>query len=123
LRPSSLPPSREYFTGQCADCSAGSHIPNVAKYQITGRATVLTHAPAAGDWSIATRLMPMTGRQRFQQRGDRLPVHSALYAAKDAGVAVPPGLSSFPNSKPQFGQTSYDGLPRKSSYGGVMVPS
>jgi len=49
--------------------------------------------------------MPMTGRQRFQKRGDPSAIHSARYSAKDTGDAVP-GLSSFPNSKPQFGHTS-----------------
>ena len=63
-----------------------------------------THPPTPTAQRSA--ILPMTGRQRFQKRGDPLAVHSALYSAKDAGVAVPPGLSSFPNSKPQFGHTS-----------------
>ena len=40
--------------------------------------------------------------------------HSARYCSKDAGLPVP-GLSSFPNSKPHRGQTSYEGAPSRSS--------
>ena len=44
--------------------------------------------------------------------------HSSRYCSNEAGAAVP-GLSSFPNSSPHDGQTSYHGAPSKSSYGGV----
>ena len=55
---------------------------------------------------------------RARNLGEPDAIHSARYFAKETGAAVP-GLSSLPNSKPQQGQTSYDGRPSRSSYEGV----